>query len=179
MKRKKPETVVLTSSQKEEFARLAKANIKRAYFTALGILGSHDYAMELSQEAFLRAYKNFYKFDTNKNFFTWYYKILKNLCLNNIRDRKNKKESDFLENDSVYDTGENIAESFERNEMIQKLQAALLKLNLDEREIITMREFEKLSYKEISEILSVPIGTVMSKLYYARKKLSDKLMGMV
>jgi len=76
----------LSEKEKMEFENLVKANMKRAYFVALGFLGSRDDAVEISQEAFIRAYRNFKKFDSTKSFFTWYYRILKNLCLNFIRD---------------------------------------------------------------------------------------------
>ena len=77
---------------KSEFVLLMRSNMKRAYFSALGIVGSHDDAMELAQLAFIRAYKHFGSFDKDKNFFTWYYKILRNLCLNKIRDTKRRNE---------------------------------------------------------------------------------------
>jgi RNA polymerase sigma-70 factor, ECF subfamily len=86
----------LNKEQISEFERLVKQNMKRAYFVALGFLGSHDSAMEVSQEAFIRAYRHFNKFDKSRNFFTWHYKILKNLCLNFIRDNKKKRRRNFL-----------------------------------------------------------------------------------
>jgi len=85
----------IETSNKEYFEMLVKQNMKRAYITALGFVSSHDAALDLSQEAFIRAYKNFPKFDRKKKFFTWYYKILKNLCLNYIRDRKQRKEGEY------------------------------------------------------------------------------------
>lgn len=162
---------------KAEFEKLVKANMKRAYFTALGILGSHDSAMEISQEAFIKVYRNFSKYDRNKNFFTWYYKILRNLCLNFIRDKKRLKEENFLvlKNSS----GENIYESFEQKELNEKLEEALQLLEIEDREIIILKEFENLSYNEISETLAIPKGTVMSRLFYARKRLAEKLKGII
>lgn len=164
---------------KKEFELLVKANMKRAYFTALGILGSHDAAMEISQEAFIRAYKHFNKFDRNKNFFTWYYKILKNLCLNTIRNEKRRKQESFLEYENSKLTSEDLLKEYEKNEALQKLQEAMLKLDFEAREIIVLKVFEGLSYNEIAEMLNIPAGSVMSRLFYARKKLADKLKGMM
>ena len=79
----------LSRSEKMDFENYVKDNMKRAYYCAFGILGSHDAAMEISQDAFIKAYRNFKSFDRSKNFFTWYYTILRNLCLNFIRDSKN------------------------------------------------------------------------------------------
>lgn len=154
---------------------LVKANMKRAYFSALAILGSHDDAMEVSQLAFIRAYKNFDKYDRERNFFTWYYKILRNLCLNRIRDNKRKNEIPLLECTDIISDVNNAEETIEQNELKQQVERALFSLKSEDREILIMKEFDKLSYNEIAELLEVPVGSVMSRLFYARKKLAAKL----
>lgn len=146
--------------------------MKRAYFTALGLTGSHDAAMEVSQEAFLKAYKHFNRFDRSKNFFTWYYKILRNLCINLIRDKKRKKEISISAKNTKNLYTASIFEDIENNELQQQLEEALEGLEADERELIVLREFDGMSYKEIAGLLGIPEGTVMSRLYYTRKKLS-------
>jgi RNA polymerase sigma-70 factor, ECF subfamily len=166
------ETETGTLKSKAEFEILVKKNMKRAYFSALAIIGSHDAAMDLSQEAFVKAYKHFNKFDRSMNFFTWYYKILRNLCLNFIRDSKRKREISFIKAENIF---EESFESYEREELKRNLEESLMELNEENREIISLKEFELMSYKEISEALEIPIGTVMSKLFYARKKLAGKL----
>lgn len=163
------------ASKKADFEMLVKQNMKRAYFTALGFVGSHEAALDLSQEAFIRAYKNFSKFERNKKFFTWYYKILKNLCLNYIRDNKKRKEDYFIELEDIEAQSEHFSEKIERKEILLEMEKAIMDLEFEDREIIILREFEGHSYKEISELLNIPPGTVMSKLFYARKKLADKL----
>ncbi|GBD86425.1 ECF RNA polymerase sigma factor SigW [bacterium BMS3Abin03] len=165
--------------EKKEFEMLVAKNMRRAYYSALGLLGSHDAAMDLSQEAFIRAYKNYDKFDERRNFFSWYYKILKNLCLNFIRDKKRRKEEPILEyrNDEL--ENENPQETVEKNELTELIQEALSELEFEEREIIVLREFEDYSYNEIADMLNIPAGTVMSRLYYARKKLAGKLKRMM
>lgn len=163
------------SPEKEYFETLVKQNMKRAYITALGFVGSHDAALDLSQEAFIRAYKNFRKFDRKKKFFTWYYKILKNLCLNYIRNRKKRKENHFIEieNENLY--ADNFSDRIESDEILTLIEKAIEELEFEEREVIILREFEGCSYKEISELLNIPIGSIMSRLFYARKKLAEKL----
>ena len=149
--------------------------MKRAYFSALGILGAHDAAMDVSQEAFIRAYKHFNSFDSSKNFFTWFYKILRNLCLNFIRDNKNRKEDAIFEN--TYDYNSNtLQQTTEEKELIEILHKSISSLSPDDREVIILKEFEGYSYNEISEMLNLPVGTVMSRLYYARKKLAKKMI---
>jgi RNA polymerase sigma-70 factor (ECF subfamily) len=169
----------LSISLKEEFSMLVKQNMKRAYFVALGFLGSHDEAMDASQTAFIKAYRNFHKFDRSRNFFTWYYKILKNTCLNIIRDKKNKGEVHFLELADKERNTYDISIPIEDEELKAKLEKALLSINEDDREIIILKEFEKYSYNEIAELLEIPVGTVMSKLFYARKKLYEKFKSLV
>ncbi|RMD51539.1 MAG: sigma-70 family RNA polymerase sigma factor [Ignavibacteria bacterium] len=167
----------LSRKEKEEFEMIVKKNMRRGYYAALGILGSHDDAVELSQQAFVKAYKNFKKFDKSKNFFTWYYTILRNLCFNFIRDNKKfvSLENVFEKSDpNVYSNPAEEAESNQRSEIIKK---ALDELDEEDREIIVLREFQNHSYKEISEMLNIPEGTVMSRLFYARKKLAAKLEG--
>lgn len=158
---------------------LVKQNMKRAYITALGFVSSHDAALDLSQEAFIRAYKNFPKFDRKKKFFTWYYKILKNLCLNYIRDRKQRKENHFIEieNDNLY--VDDFSKKIEGVEILTLIEKAIEELEFEEREVIILREFEGHGYKEISELLNIPIGSVMSRLFYARKRLAEKLRGKI
>ena len=163
----------LKNKQKMEFEILVKQNMQRAYFVALGFLGSHDSAMELSQEAFIRAYRNFNKFDKNRKFFTWYYKILKNLCLNFLRDNKNHKRENYLELSTKELIQKSPEQELEEKEITEKLYNAIDSLNEIEREILILREFEGMSYRDISELLNIPEGTVMSRLYYTRKKLSS------
>lgn len=172
---KKVSTVTISKNKTREFEVLVKDNMQRAYFSALGFLGSHDAAMDVSQEAFIRAFRNFNKYDRKRNFFTWYYKILRNLCLNFIRDNKNRKEEYFFENKNYEDKRNNPEQNLEETEVLEMLHAAINQLNTDDREIIILREFEGYSYTQISEMLNLPAGTVMSRLYYARKKLAEKL----
>lgn len=162
-----------------EFENNVKAHMQRAYYTALGFLGSHDSAMEMSQEAFIRAYRSYKKFDHTKKFFTWYYKILRNLCFNFIRDNKKKTDLSYIENRKVNGKSEDPVEVVETEELHKNLETAISKLDFDEREIIILKEFEEHSYKEIAELLNIPVGTVMSRLYYARKKLAKILEGMI
>lgn len=164
----------LSRTEKMEFEKYVKNNMKRAYFSAYGILGSHDAAMEISQSAFIKAYRSFKNYDSTKSFFTWYYTILRNLCLNFIRDTKNRNTINF--SDQIELKASNLAsDGIEQNELKEIIGNALQDLEFDDREIIILKEFENLSYQEISVALQIPKGTVMSRLFYARKKLAKKL----
>lgn len=175
MKKKVVEDPGLSVSLKKEFEMQVKQNMKRAYFSALGLLGSHDAAMDVTQEAFIRAYRNYKSYNNEKIFFTWYYRILKNLCLNFIRDRRTKNQTEYIEFKEGDSSQNKLDEAIENKELTEKLQEAIEDLEFADREVIILKEFEDHTYKEIAEILNIPVGSVMSRLFYARKKLTVKL----
>jgi RNA polymerase sigma-70 factor (ECF subfamily) len=165
---------------KQAFGVLVKRYMRRAYYVALGFVGSHEDALDLSQDAFVRAYRSIKRFELGKQFFTWYYQILRNLCFNLLRKRKKAiysfseiPETEFLR---IQDDSEGRPDqNYERKELYASVWKAVQNLGELEREIIILREFQELSYQEIAEILKCPVGTVMSRLYYARKKLAREL----
>jgi RNA polymerase sigma-70 factor (ECF subfamily) len=152
----------------------------KAYYSALLYTGNREDALDLSQEAFYRAFRAIKSFQVGKNFYTWFYQILKNICINHYN--RIKKRS-VLFSESTDNTGSftylshyaNPDEIFEEHEMRTLLWKALNSLKPEDREIIILKEFNELSYKEIAEVLKIPIGSVMSRLYYARKKLAQLL----
>lgn len=173
--------VVLTQKgNKQAFGILVKRYMQRAYYVALGFLNSHDDALDLSQEAFVRAYRAIKRFEAGRQFFTWYYQILRNLCFNFIRDRKKNvyRFSDIPENEVLhFQARENTRPDIilEKKELAVKMWNAIGGLNENEKEIIVLREFQGYSYEELAEMLEIPIGTVMSRLYHARKHLAKVL----
>ncbi len=165
---------------KQAFGVLVRRYMRGAYFVALGLVGSHDDALDLSQDAFVRSYRAIRRFETGRNFFTWYYKILRNLCFNHLRDRKKRAERirriDTEASFQIQDAGGlQPDEILERKERSEQVWAAIEQLSDIEREVIVLREFQELSYQEIAASLDCPIGTVMSRLYNARRHLADKV----
>lgn len=166
------------------FEVLVEKYKQRAYYTALGLTGSHDEALDLSQEAFIRAYRAIAKFQVHRGgFFTWYYQILRNLCFNFLRDRAKRARS-FSEMEASTNALQNIADESsnpaviaERNEIKDAVWRAINSLPADDREIIVLRDFQEMSYKEIAAVLDCPLGTVMSRLFNARKQLREQLEG--
>ncbi len=170
------------NGDKQAFGFLVKKYMQRAYYIALGFIGSHESALDLSQEAFVKAFRAIKRFDTDKRFFTWYYQILRNLCFNFLRDRAKHARpfSEFDEHEiSLIKDSSITSDDVEREELVSAVQEALTELKAKDREIIILKDFQDLSYKEISEILECPIGTVMSRLYYARAALKAKLERML
>jgi RNA polymerase sigma-70 factor (ECF subfamily) len=164
---------------KQIYGRLVEKYMKRAYFTALGLVGIHDGALDLSQDAFVRAYRSINKLDADRKFFTWYYQILRNLCFNYLRDnaRHARPFSEIGDNqiDTIIDSSQDSSLEVEQNEMKEALWKAMDTLKPHEREIIMLKDFQEMSYKEIAEALDCPIGTVMSRLFTARQALKRKL----
>jgi RNA polymerase sigma-70 factor (ECF subfamily) len=162
------------------FEFLVHKYMRRAYFIALGMVGQHEDALDLSQEAFVRVHRHRRTFDPTRRFFPWLYQVLKNLCFTYLKERKNNcsvpleelTEENGEQEESRYVNPDCIAE---RNDVRDAVWKAISALKPQEREIIILRHFQELSYREISELLSCSQGTVMSRLYYARKALRRKL----
>lgn len=167
----------------QAFGVVVSKNMKRAYFTALGLVGNHEDALDLSQEAFVRAYRAMPRFNLQQRFFTWYYRILRNLCLNHLRQRSRFRELDpaaeSLAAEDVQATAlrdqADPAVLAERSDLAQHVWRAVARLKPEEREVFVLREVEDCSYAEIADRLEIPQGTVMSRLFYARQHLKDAL----
>ncbi len=163
--------------EKDAYGVLVRAYMQPAYYSALALVGSHDEAVDLSQQAFIRAWIAIRKFELGRRFFTWYYRILRNLCLNRLRDRAAQASvmARFDQVIEVADDTQDPAREADRALLRDRVRSALGMLRPEEREIIVLRDFDGHSYAEIAELLECPLGTVMSRLYYARKHLKDLL----
>ncbi|MCG8607793.1 sigma-70 family RNA polymerase sigma factor [bacterium] len=165
--------------KREVYGVLVERYMKRAYFTALGFIGKPEAALDLSQDAFVRAFQAIKRFDPERRFFTWYYQILRNLCLNYLRDRARHARtfSDVDENvlQRLPDRSQDAARLAEQNETQKLVWEGLNSLKAHQKEIIMLKDFQDLSYQEIADLLDCPIGTVMSRLFTARKALKAKL----
>ncbi|MDZ7316418.1 MAG: sigma-70 family RNA polymerase sigma factor [candidate division KSB1 bacterium] len=164
---------------RQAYGFLVKSYMQRAYFCALGLVGSHEDALDLSQEAFVRAYRAIDRFELGRSFFGWYYKILRNLCLNYLRDKKlharSFSEIGEVELNHLQDERQSVDTAVEQTELREKVWTALHQLKPADREIILLKDFQDYSYKEIADLLDIPIGTVMSRLFNARRNLKSKL----
>ncbi len=148
------------------------------YNIAYGILGHHQDAEDVAQDAFLSAWENIGKFQFRSRFSTWLYRIVKNKCLNHI-DQYQRRKTDPTEIDDSQpwvplDTLTPEDEAL-RTEEKNIVHAALAKLKESHKEILVLRELRDLSYEEISEILGCTLGRVKSRLHEARKALKEEL----
>jgi RNA polymerase sigma-70 factor (ECF subfamily) len=167
----------------QAFAMVVSKYMKRAYFTALGLVGNHADALDLSQEAFVRAYRAMPRFDLQQRFFTWYYRILRNLCLNHLRQSARFEALDSTAETPGAETAQtealrdhaDPAVLAERGDLVEHVWRSVARLKPEEREVFVLREVEDCSYAEIAERLQIPQGTVMSRLFYARQHLKETL----
>ncbi|MBI4263094.1 MAG: sigma-70 family RNA polymerase sigma factor [Acidobacteria bacterium] len=164
----------------DAFGTLVERYERRASLQALGIVRSREDALDLSQEAFVRAFRARHTLDPDRPFYAWLYQILRRLCFNFLRDAK--AQGRLIEPQGpdwlvaiAHGTGADPLQEAERAEARRRLAAAIDALPAHEREVLVLKEFEELKYREIADQVGIPIGTVMSRLYSARKRLADAL----
>ena len=164
----------IKSGSKKALGKLVERHKHSAYRLALGLVGNRDDAFDISQEAFLRVYRSAGTYDDEKPFLPWFYTIVSNLSRTWLR-RRSSRDNHIVDLDDVSFllVDESTPEKdILKRESISQLRAALLELSFEEREIITLQHFRCMSYNEIADLLGIPRGTVMSRLYYARKRLA-------
>jgi len=146
---------------------------QRLLFTvALRMLGDREQAADAAQTAFVRAYLKLQTFDRGHKFFSWLYRILVNECLN-LRRAAGR----FEPLGATLAAREDPAAGLEQQELREAVQAALLRLPSAQREAVVLRHYGGLSYHEMAEVLHVPEKTIKSRLYSARQRLGELLLG--
>jgi len=152
----------------EAYEKLVRKYMKKAYNVALYYAKNPADAWDVSQQGFINAWKGIKNFNAESPFFPWLYTIIKNEALS--RYKREKKEKDKRNGLPIKIAG-SPEEDLEKKEKIRELQKALSCLDEEKREIIYLRHYAEMSYREIAEVLRLPEGTIMSRLYYARKAL--------
>lgn len=167
---------------------------RRAYAVAFGVVKNPQDAADIVQDGFVKVHRHIGKFQGSSSFYTWLYRIIMNLAIDHVRRRKNAKGVEYDDNvgretDEIAGDGTllprimdaNPSKTVMRRELLGKIQTALDQLPEYHRAVIMLREIEGLSYAEMSQVLDVPKGTIMSRLFHARKKmqaaLSDYIRG--
>lgn len=170
----------------EAFRMLVERYQHRAYGIAMGVLRNPADAMDASQEAFVKVFRNIKNFKGESSFYTWLYRIVVNVCIDHIRKHKKRRTVEYDDTWRRRDQAEftplsgntrgmrpNVA--LENEELNKVLNEALETLSENHRAIILLREVEGLSYEQIAEVMDCHIGTVMSRLHHARKRLQKAL----
>jgi RNA polymerase sigma-70 factor (ECF subfamily) len=177
-----------TDNEQELVARVKQGDVE-AYGDLVGLyqtsvfnvcfrlLGERTEAEDLAQEAFLRAYRRLELFDDKRPFGPWIRKIATNLCLNHLKWQTNylstMYEEEYTSNQVSHSTKTELI--VHHNELQDSIRMALLKLPYQYRIAIELRHFQDMSYEEMASYLGLPLNTIKSHLYRARKKLSKLL----
>lgn len=163
------------SGDKSAFDSLILRYQRKIYFLCYKMTNDHDTADDLAQETFVKAYFNLGNFRDGEPFYPWLRRIAVNLTLNYMRDRKREIS---LTNHSSKLSNSSFTEDINNQDpdlIEEKIESAVKALPAELKSVFVLRYHEKLSYKEISKTLKVPIGTVMSRLNRARERIKIAL----
>lgn len=157
---------------------------KQIYNLSYRMMGNEQDACDMTQEAFLKAFKSIRRFNNKSTFGTWVYRIATNACIDELRKRKRVRLYPVVHNDSpgedgsqlIVDTDDLPQEKLERRETKMLVQRAISGLANEHRIIIILRDIQEKSYKEIADILNLNIGTVKSRISRARQSLKEELI---
>ncbi|MGE9269085.1 MAG: RNA polymerase sigma factor [Verrucomicrobiales bacterium] len=180
---------LVAASQKGDvaaFEDLVTRHRGRVYAMVRKMVKNDADAWDLSQEIFIKVWKALPKFEARARFSTWLYRVSHNVVYDWLRKRKIEAEGELddqlLNRDQIatgattMPTGDQRPdEALEQSELRLKIEAALEKISPSHREVILLREVQGMDYKEIADAVDCSLGTVMSRLYYARKKLQELL----
>jgi RNA polymerase sigma-70 factor (ECF subfamily) len=165
------------------FRLLVERHQRRVFAIALGLVRDEQDAREIAQEAFLRVHKGMGAFHGGSSFFTWLYRIVTNLSIDLMR-KPSRREAELHFAIEVEDSDSPLLpqapeadpyDAVHRGQLSARIQRALDALPPYHRGVILMREVEGLSYEEMAEVMQVSKGTIMSRLFHARKKLQRAL----
>lgn len=138
-----------------------------------GMVRNENDAWDLAQEGFLQAWRSIRKFEGRSSFYTWLHRLTVNLAIDSLRRKGRRVEIEL--DDAIPCSLPGPYANYRRTEIRQHINTALAQLSPEHRAVIILKEIEDLQYQEIAEILNLSMGTVMSRLFYARKKLQSIL----
>jgi len=167
----------------QAFDRLTQLVRGRGFRMARSWVGSHDDALELCQDALLKVFKSRASYDPGQPFLPWFHRILRNTCFSFLRRHRRIRKTSLTQVDAdgtehefqIIGTEPTPEASALQTERETLFHLALEDLSERDREIIALRHFEDLPYKQIAESLDIPEGTVMSRLFHARRRLREAL----
>jgi RNA polymerase sigma-70 factor (ECF subfamily) len=165
------------------FGELTSIHQSRSLALAAGIVGNRDDALDVFQDSVLKAWQALDRFVPGKPFFPWFYRILRNGCIQQLRRRKVRFATSLSTinqdgnplPDPIDQDAPQAHEILARDESSQLLACTLVRLTPKDREILMLKHFDGLTYRELADALSIPVGTVMSRLSTARKRLRNLL----
>ncbi|MHC4661623.1 MAG: RNA polymerase sigma factor [Planctomycetota bacterium] len=162
----------------ESFKRLFEKYSSRVYSVAYRYMHSADDSLDVVQDVFLSMYRNLRSFRAGSDFYPWIRRMTVNACIDRLRAKKRRPK-----NRPLFPEGENAARPAEddpanlaqAHELEELLAESVGHLSETHRQVIRLYSVDQLGYREIAKVMRCSIGTVMSRLHYARKKLSEEL----
>jgi RNA polymerase sigma-70 factor, ECF subfamily len=173
---------------RDAFKTLFERYHRRAYALALGVVRHPDDALDVVQDAFIKAHKHLDKFEGNASFYTWLYRIVMNLAIDHLRKHRKVKpvELDETRLESEGDEpllprilGGNPGQALIDKQIRARIDAALDQLSENHRAVLVMRELEGLSYEDMAQAMSCSKGTIMSRLFHARRNMQKRLLDLL
>lgn len=165
----------------EAFGEIVKRWERKIFALCFGMLSREDEAKDAAQETFIAAYRNLSKFRGEAKVSSWLHRIAVNQCLTTKRRAKTRSE-DFLDDETntdekVFVAPANLtpAKTTEQNERLKLIRQAVNSLPSDLKQVVVMKEFEEMTFQEISDVLQLPLSTVKSCVYTALKQLRMRL----
>lgn len=177
MRRHDVNSTIIRRCQRGEISALEtiyRTYAQRVYRLCLRMAGDEGAAEDLLQEVFIRAYEQIGKYSGRASFSTWLYRVATNHCLNVLKSQRQLPSLEGLSDNTLPSdpSPSPLARSIDEEEHCLALRL-LEQLGPDERAILVLREIEGLSYRQISYVLDIPAGTVMSRLHRARRRLEE------
>lgn len=183
---KRDEALVLLcqGGDHDAFDQLVTHYRGRVYAMIVNMIRNDADAWDLAQDVFVKAWKALPKFEARSSFYTWLYRITHNVTYDWMRKKKITAGTEFDDQVALdVEPGAHTApgralqpdQSAQGGELRAQIDAAIQELSADHRQAILLKEIEGLSYQEIADVAGCSIGTVMSRLFYARQKLQEKL----
>jgi RNA polymerase sigma-70 factor (ECF subfamily) len=174
---------------RDAFRTLFERYHRRAYALAFGVLRHPEDALDVVQDAFIKAHKYLDKFEGNSSFYTWLYRIVMNLAIDHLRKHRRVKPVELDEqhfdqaagDDSLLPKilGGNPGRALMDKQIRARIDQALEELSENHRAVLIMRELEGLSYEEMAQAMGCSKGTIMSRLFHARKNMQRQLLDLV
>ena len=177
------------AGDRNAFRTLFERYQRRAYALAFGVVRNPDDALDVVQDAFIKAHRYLDKFEGTSSFYTWLYRIVMNLAIDHLRKNRRSKAVDFNDLTVKEDDGRvgeedllprilggNPGRALQDKQIRERIDQALSELSENHRAVLIMRELEGLSYEEMAQVMGCSKGTIMSRLFHARKNMQKRLV---
>ena len=181
--------ILVRSAQKGDmaaFEELVARHREKIFARAFSIMRNEEEAIDLSQEAWVKGWQRLNQFHGDSSFVTWMTRIVINLSLDQLRKQKRHRTESIEQMEEEVGGVErqmpvvvvNPTARLEQSELRQTIDNAMAQLSAEHRTVLVLHEFEEMEYKQIAKTMGCSIGTVMSRLFYARRRLASLLAGL-